>query len=108
VQPCECSKLHVLILLGLSACWLLVLLQAAELEAARAAAEEGAAQAAVTSALVSALQADKTSLAQQVKKLTADRSSLQEQLGSSAGDIDMLQVGAVVWLSNAVARAPRR
>jgi septal ring factor EnvC (AmiA/AmiB activator) len=41
---------------------------------------------------------EKASLAGQVKKLSAERASLQEQLGSSAGDIDMLQVRVHVWL----------
>lgn len=68
------------------------LLQAVELQAARAAAEEAAAQASSLTQLVSGLQADKASLAAQVKKLTAEKASLSEQLGSSAGDIDMLQV----------------
>lgn len=69
-----------------------VLLQAEELQTARAAAEEASTQAAALNQLIATLQVDKASLMQQVKKLTADKASLQEQLGSSAGDIDMLQV----------------
>jgi hypothetical protein len=38
------------------------------------------------------LQQEKVALSAQLKKLTAERASLQEQLGSSAGDIDTLQV----------------
>lgn len=68
------------------------LLQAVELQAACAAAEEAAVHASSLTQLVSGLQADKASLAAQVKKLTAEKASLSEQLGSSAGDIDMLQV----------------
>ncbi len=71
---------------------LMLLLQAEELQAAHASAQEAAAQAASAQQLLSGLQADKASLAQQVKKLTAEKASLSEQLGSSAGDIDMLQV----------------
>ena len=70
------------------------LLQAKELQCARKAADESAAQAASANQLMSGLQADKASLAQQVKKLTAEKAGLSEQLGSSAGDIDMLQVRA--------------
>lgn len=70
----------------------LLLLQAKELQAAQKAVDESAAQAASAQQLLSGVQADKASLAQQVKKLTAEKASLLEQLGSSAGDIDMLQV----------------
>lgn len=41
---------------------------------------------------VALLQQDKAALSDKVKKLMAEKASLQEQLGSSAGDIDMLQV----------------
>jgi hypothetical protein len=70
----------------------LLLPQAKELQAAQKAVDESAAQAASAQQLLSSLQVDKASLAQQVKKLTAEKASLLEQLGSSAGDIDMLQV----------------
>jgi uncharacterized protein YlxW (UPF0749 family) len=70
------------------------LLQAKDLEGARAAAQEASAQAATLSQLVNSLQADKAGLLQQVKKLTADKGSLTDQLGSSSGDIDVLQVCA--------------
>jgi hypothetical protein len=72
----------------------LPLLQAEELQRVRTAAEDATAQAASLTQLVSSLQAEKASLAQQIKKLTAEKASLSEQLGSSAGDIDMLQVCA--------------
>lgn len=68
--------------------------QVAELQAARTAAGEASAQVSSLQAAVSSLQADKAGLAAQIKKLTAEKGSLSEQLGTTAGDIDMLQVRA--------------
>lgn len=70
--------------------------QAEECRAARAAADEAAGQVSALNQAVSSLQADKATLVQQVKKLTAEKASLSEQLGSSGGDIDMLQVCVLV------------
>lgn len=49
-------------------------------------------QQAVISQQLAVLQLEKDKLEAQLKKLTIDNASLKQQLGSSSGDIDMLQV----------------
>jgi septal ring factor EnvC (AmiA/AmiB activator) len=71
-----------------------LLQQVAELQSARTAAGEAYAQVSSLQQAVTSLQADKGGLAAQIKKLTAEKASLSEQLGTTAGDIDMLQVCA--------------
>jgi predicted nuclease with TOPRIM domain len=67
-------------------------LQSPKLLALKTQLDEAAKEQASLAQQVSALQGERDRAAEQLKKLTAEKASMQKQLGSSADDINLLQV----------------
>jgi predicted nuclease with TOPRIM domain len=75
---------------SVAAAW--ILLQSPKLLALKAQLDEAAKEQSSLAQQVSALQGKRDRAAEQLKKLTAEKASMQTQLGSSADDINLLQV----------------
>jgi hypothetical protein len=84
-NSCECVA---------AACWFL---QTPKLLALKAQLDEAAKEQTSLAKQVSALQGERDRAAEQLKKLTAEKASMQKQLGSSADDINLLQVRYILF-----------
>jgi predicted nuclease with TOPRIM domain len=71
----------------------LLTLQSPKLLALKAQLDDAAKEQASLAQQVASLQGERDKAAEQLKKLAADKACMQKQLGSSADDINLLQVG---------------